>query len=205
MPYPSLLAIAGAGLAFLPFAPQDPDRARSRARAVRGAGAARRGVRHLAARSAAQRLADRLAGGDRRRADDRGRRIPGLALRRSADRCGDRARRDRRAAGCGRSHRGTAAARIPQRIGLVLQGESLLNDATALLIYRAAVAAAVGSFSFASDAPILLLVGGRKPRRRLCAGADCICSASRTGARCAKQHRPAVRQHLRRVACCPSA
>jgi len=28
--------------------------------------------------------------------------------------------------------------RIPQRIGLVLQGEGLLNDATALLIYRAA-------------------------------------------------------------------
>ena len=27
--------------------------------------------------------------------------------------------------------------RIPQRIGLVLQGESMLNDATALLIYRA--------------------------------------------------------------------
>jgi NhaP-type Na+/H+ or K+/H+ antiporter len=32
--------------------------------------------------------------------------------------------------------------RIPQRIGLVLQGESMLNDATALLIYRAAVLAA---------------------------------------------------------------
>src|SRR2546429_8421718 len=47
--------------------------------------------------------------------------------------------------------------RIPQRIGLVLQGESLLNDATALLIYRAAVAAAVGSFSLVGDAPILLL------------------------------------------------
>ena len=47
--------------------------------------------------------------------------------------------------------------RIPQRIGLVLRGESLLNDATALLIYRAAVAAAVGSFSLVGDAPILLL------------------------------------------------
>src|SRR5256884_9235852 len=47
--------------------------------------------------------------------------------------------------------------RIPQRIGLVLQGESLLNDATALLIYRAAVASAVGSFSLVGDAPILLL------------------------------------------------
>jgi monovalent cation/hydrogen antiporter len=48
--------------------------------------------------------------------------------------------------------------RIPQRIGLVLQGEGLLNDATALLIYGAAVtAAAAGSFSLVGDAPILVL------------------------------------------------
>ena len=47
--------------------------------------------------------------------------------------------------------------RIPQRIGLVLQGEGLLNDATALLIYRAAVTAAAGSFSLVGDAPILVL------------------------------------------------
>jgi CPA1 family monovalent cation:H+ antiporter len=46
---------------------------------------------------------------------------------------------------------------IPQRIGFVLQGENLLNDATALLIYRAAVAAAVGSFSLVGDAPVLLV------------------------------------------------
>ena len=42
VPYPSLLAIAGAGLAFLPFAPQYPNRAGARIGAVRGAGAARR-------------------------------------------------------------------------------------------------------------------------------------------------------------------
>jgi CPA1 family monovalent cation:H+ antiporter len=47
--------------------------------------------------------------------------------------------------------------RIPQRVGLVLQGESLLNDATALFIYRGAVAAAVSSFSFLHDTPFLLL------------------------------------------------
>ncbi len=47
--------------------------------------------------------------------------------------------------------------RIPQRVGLVLQGESLLNDATALFIYRGAVAAAVSSFSFTQDTPFLLL------------------------------------------------
>ena len=47
--------------------------------------------------------------------------------------------------------------RIPQRVGLVLQGESLLNDATALFIYRGAVAATVSSFSFLQDTPVLLL------------------------------------------------
>jgi NhaP-type Na+/H+ or K+/H+ antiporter len=38
----------------------------------------------------------------------------------------------------------------------------MLNDATALFIYRAAVLAAAGSFSLAADAPILVLaaVGG---------------------------------------------
>jgi monovalent cation/hydrogen antiporter len=52
--------------------------------------------------------------------------------------------------------------KLPQRIGFILQGESLLNDATALLIYRAAVAATVGTFTIARNGPILLLaaVGG---------------------------------------------
>jgi hypothetical protein len=39
----------------------------------------------------------------------------------------------------GRTKRAKRLLRIPQRIELVLQGESLLNDATALWIYRAAV------------------------------------------------------------------
>jgi CPA1 family monovalent cation:H+ antiporter len=56
--------------------------------------------------------------------------------------------------------------RIPQRVGLVLKGESLLNDATALFIYRGAVAAAVGSFSFLRDTPFLLLAAVGS----LCAG-----------------------------------
>jgi len=57
--------------------------------------------------------------------------------------------------------------RIPQRIGLVLQGESMLNDATALWIYRATVLAAAGSFSLVADAPILVLaaVGGVSVQR----------------------------------------
>src|SRR3954468_4205318 len=48
--------------------------------------------------------------------------------------------------------------RPPQRILTILEGESLLNDATALLIYRLAVAAgAAHDFSFAALAPTFLL------------------------------------------------
>ncbi len=48
--------------------------------------------------------------------------------------------------------------RPPRRILTILEGESLLNDASALLIYRLAVAAAVGAggFSLASVAPTFL-------------------------------------------------
>ena len=47
--------------------------------------------------------------------------------------------------------------RPPQRLVTVLEGESLLNDASALLIYRVAVASAASSFSVASAAPIFLV------------------------------------------------
>ena len=49
--------------------------------------------------------------------------------------------------------------RLPHRLLVVLEGESLLNDATALLIYRAAVGAvAAGGFSIGHAIPISLLV-----------------------------------------------
>lgn len=49
--------------------------------------------------------------------------------------------------------------RPPHRIVVILEGESLLNDATALLIYRLAVGAvAAGSFSAASALPAFVLV-----------------------------------------------
>ncbi|MEO7274021.1 MAG: cation:proton antiporter, partial [Vicinamibacterales bacterium] len=42
----------------------------------------------------------------------------------------------------------------PQRLLTILEGESLLNDASALLIYRLAIGAAIaGSFSFRAVAP----------------------------------------------------
>jgi CPA1 family monovalent cation:H+ antiporter len=48
--------------------------------------------------------------------------------------------------------------RPPQRILTILEGESLLNDASALLIYRLSVAAvAAGSFSITEVAPAFLL------------------------------------------------
>src|SRR6266404_31425 len=48
--------------------------------------------------------------------------------------------------------------RPPQRLVTILEGESLLNDATALLVYRVAVgAAAMNTFSFAGVAPTFLL------------------------------------------------
>jgi CPA1 family monovalent cation:H+ antiporter len=48
--------------------------------------------------------------------------------------------------------------RPPHRILKILEGESLLNDASALLIYRIAVGAAGGGFSLAHAAPTFALV-----------------------------------------------
>jgi CPA1 family monovalent cation:H+ antiporter len=51
--------------------------------------------------------------------------------------------------------------RIPKRIITILEGESLVNDATALVAYKFAVAATVfGAFSIGEAAWKLLLVGG---------------------------------------------
>jgi CPA1 family monovalent cation:H+ antiporter len=47
--------------------------------------------------------------------------------------------------------------KLPRRITQILQGESLFNDAPALLIYRFAVAAAVGGFTWASAGPTIAL------------------------------------------------
>ena len=57
--------------------------------------------------------------------------------------------------------------RPPQRILTILEGESLLNDATALLIYRLAVAAVAASgFSVGDVAPGLPPCCRRQPDRR---------------------------------------
>src|SRR6202048_1299320 len=155
VPYPSLLAIAGVGLAFLPFAPQiriEPELALALFVAPALLDAAfdtsprelRRNAIPIASLAV---VAVAFLGW----------RFAGLPIAAAIALGAIVAPPDAVAANEVLRH-----LRIPQRIGLVLQGESLLNDATALLIYRAGVLAAAGSFSLAADAPILVLaaVGG---------------------------------------------
>jgi len=47
--------------------------------------------------------------------------------------------------------------KVPHRLTAILQGESLLNDASALLIYRIAVSAAIGSLMLKDAVPVVLL------------------------------------------------
>src|ERR1700757_2715177 len=155
VPYPSLLAIAGAGLAFLPFAPPiriEPALALFVAPALLDAAfdtsprALRRNAIPIASLAVIAVVLTTAA------VAFLGWRFAGLPITAAIALGAIVAPPDAVAANAV-----LRDLRIPQRIGLVLQGESLLNDATALLIYRGAVASAVGSFSLVADAPILLL------------------------------------------------
>jgi NhaP-type Na+/H+ or K+/H+ antiporter len=53
--------------------------------------------------------------------------------------------------------------RLPRRILHVLQGESLLNDATALVVYRIAVRVAVGTVALGHAGPIVALMAVGSP------------------------------------------
>ena len=157
VPYPSLLAIAGAGIAFLPFAPDiriEPDLALALFVAPALLDAAfdtspqelRRNLIPVVSLAVFAVVLTTAA------VAFLGWRFAGLPLAAAIALGAIVAPPDAAAA--------TAVLKelsLPQRIGAVLQGESLLNDATALLIYRAAVAMAVGSFSLASDGPLILL------------------------------------------------
>ena len=157
VPYPSLLAIAGAGLAFLPFAPQiriEPELALALFVAPALLDAAfdtsprdlRRNAIPIASLAVVAVVLTTAA------VAFLGWRFAGLPIAAAIALGAIVAPPDAVAANEVLRH-----LRIPQRIGFVLQGESLLNDATALLIYRAAVAAAIGSFSIVGDAPVLLV------------------------------------------------
>ena len=89
--------------------------------------------------------------------------------------------------------------RPPHRILTILEGESLLNDASALLIYRLAVGAvAANGFSIGDVAPDVPARGGRQPGRR--PGAR-VAHAAADGSRAARadRHHSSVRQHVRRL------
>jgi CPA1 family monovalent cation:H+ antiporter len=53
--------------------------------------------------------------------------------------------------------------KLPRRLLVILQGESLLNDGVALLIYRMAVAAVGANLTFASTVPLVLLAAVGSP------------------------------------------
>ena len=143
VPYPSLLAIAGAGIAFLPFAPDiriEPDLALALFVAPALLDAAfdtspqelRRNVIPVVSLAVFAVVLTTAA------VAFLGWRFAGLPLAAAIALGAIVAPPDAAAA--------TAVLKelsLPQRIGAVLQGESLLNDATALLIYRAAVAMAI--------------------------------------------------------------
>jgi Na+/H+ antiporter len=157
VPYPSLLALAGAGLAFLPFAPQiriEPELALALFVAPALLDAAfdtsprdlRSNAIPIASMAVVAVVLTAIA------VAYLGWRFAGMPIAAAI------------ALGAIASPPDPVAAnevlrhlRVPQRIGLVLQGEGLLNDATALLIYGAAVTAAAGSFSLVGNAPILFL------------------------------------------------
>jgi monovalent cation/hydrogen antiporter len=160
VPYPSLLAIAGTGLAFLPFAPQlriEPELALALFVAPALLDAAfdtsPRGLRSNAIPVASMAVVAVVL--TTAAIAFLGWCFAGLPIAAAIALGAIVAPPDAVAANEVLRH-----LRIPQRIGLVLQGESLLNDATALLIYRAAVHAAAGSSSLVGDAWILVTAMG---------------------------------------------
>ncbi len=60
---------------------------------------------------------------------------------------------------------------IPQRVITILEGESLVNDATALVLYRVAIAAAIsGAFSLSNTLLDFVLAATLGHRGRTCGG-----------------------------------
>ena len=199
VPYPSLLAVAGTGLAFLPFAPQiriEPELALALFVAPALLDAAfdtsprdlRRNAVPIASMAV---LAVVLTAAV---VAFLGWRFAGLPIAAAI------------ALGAIVSPPDSVAAnevlrhlRIPQRIGLVLQGEGLLNDATApvdLPRCRYCSRWVIQSRQRRAD-PSPRSCG--EPGRRLCAGAT-VSDRKRVRARPVQQHRPAIRRHLWRVA-----
>jgi Na+/H+ antiporter len=157
LPYPALLALAGAGAGFLPFAPEiqiEPDLALALFLAPVLLDAAfdtsprdlRRNIVPLVSLVLAATLLTTAA------VAFVGWRFGGLTLAAAIALGAIVAPPDAAAA--------TAILnqlRPPRSLMLILQGEGLLNDAVALLIYRLAVTAAVVGAGFSSAAPLMVL------------------------------------------------
>lgn len=157
VPYPALLALAGAGLAFLPFAPEiaiDPELALALFVAPVLLDAAfdtsPRDLKRYALPLASLVVVAVLL--TTATVAVVGWKIAGLPLAAAITLGAIVAPPDAAAASAVLNQ-----FRPPHRIMAILQGESLLNDATALLIYRMAVAAATGSLILGSAAPMLAL------------------------------------------------
>jgi hypothetical protein len=92
--------------------------------------------------------------------------------------------------------------RPPHRLLTILEGESLLNDASALLIYRLAVGAiAAKGFSFAAGRTHVPARSGRQPGCGTGARVDHL-AVDETRAARAHGHHPSVRYGARRVDPC---
>jgi monovalent cation/hydrogen antiporter len=157
VPYPALLALAGAGLAFLPFAPSieiEPDLALALFVAPVLLDAAfdtsPRDLKRYALPLASLVLAAVIV--TTAAVALVGWKLAGLPVAAAITLGAIVAPPDAAAA--------TAVLgqlRPPRRIMAILQGESLLNDATALLIYRIGVTAATGALVFSSAIPVIAL------------------------------------------------
>lgn len=157
VPYPALLALAGAGLAFLPFAPHieiDPELALVLfvAPVLLDAAfdASLRDLKRYAKPLASLVLI--AVGLTTAAVAYVGWAIAGLPIAAAVALGAIVAPPDAVAASAVLSQ-----VRPPRRITAILQGESLLNDATALLLYRLAVGAAAGSLVLSTAAPLFIL------------------------------------------------
>jgi len=199
VPYPSLLAIAGAGLAFLPFAPPiriEPDLALALFVAPALLDAAfdtsPRGLRDNAIPVASMAVVAVVL--TTAAIAFLGWRFAGLPIAAAIALGAIVAPPDAVAANEVLRH-----LRIPQRIGLVLQGESLLNDATALWIYPRRRSCSRGFIQPRRRRADPGACGCGGPGRWLCARAT-VSVRKRVRARSGQQHRSAIRRHVWGVA-----
>ena len=196
IPYPSLLALAGAGLAFVPGAPTieiDPELALALFIAPVLLDAA---YRHIVAGPQPLSAAARGPGARRRHLHHRGRCFRRLENGRAADRRGDRARRHRRAAGCGGGERRARAVQ-----GAAPHHRHPAGREPAQRCHRTPDLPAGGFGSARLDHAEQrhsddLAVNDRQPGRGLCAR-PLLAADAQPDRGCGEQHGGAIRRNIR--------